>query len=365
MRNASLLRLAVILPLTLLVGACSRSGGENANGNPLAIGGISADNAEMLARSALNMISEVIAMGNIATDMIELGTPIVGASGTSIAADHNLVVPIPPPSSSHPDGCPGNGVEFNQISYLSFDPGFQLPPGDVLHVPLGGCQLEGVLVQDGFMDIAAVEVTNDRSALPQGPWTYEGVVSLGPIDLEYGNDTRASLTNKIGYSAQMAAGVLTTRLAIARDPDPGIPDIQGGLNAQHVLGSLTVNYQLRPFYIVTEEDGNDGSYRVDIGRNPDNQDSLLDRYTSSPNAEVILRVTTLDPVTWAGGRPSALTDLPTSGTVELAQTNCNSCGSSIRVTVTSEGVTMVVNYSGGTVTRDVDWATLLSPPDPV
>ena len=340
----------LITAVTLLTVSCghNNAGGTiigGGGGNPQAISGITADNAELLTRSSLEMISKVLVIGNIATRMIEIGLPIL--------SDHSQVIDIPE--------CPGGSTEANQISYLSFSPGFNLPPGDALHVALQDCQLENFLVT-GFMDLAGLTV--DTAGAPS-QWHYGSVFQVSLTFLNTNNTYTWIGGDPITYSAVMSNGVLTTTLRINPSTAP-----QGGLNASgpcadanNCPGPTDVNFQIRPFYMVAVDDSNNGHYTVSIGPDPNNQPSVIDRYTQSPNAEILLRTATTgdNPILWTNGRPALYTDVPASGELQLTQTTCGACW--ILATVNNTGVTLTVSSGGSMTTKSSDWTTLLSTPE--
>lgn len=352
----------VTASIFLVLGGCSKSGGDPNLGPPTPPGSgtideITADNAELLTRSSLDLIGKLVVIGNIAVAMVKDSIAMLNGPGL---VSQQTFIDIPECAAS-PDGY---GFETNRITYMHFNPGFRLPPGDALHVAFSNCALEGVLVDDTFIDIAGLDIGGDPSAA-SGDWSIGAVISMSPARIINGNSTHTSITDTMTLTATRASGIVTMTLAVGTDAGSGQI---GGLNAQQFLipqvsGARPVNYQLRPFYIRTIDNLNSLSYTLAVLAHPTDGASALSRYMSNPSSEISLRIATNStPVLWSGGRPEHYTDTPVSGAVRLTETGCTTCGN-ILATVQSDGVALTVNDGAAVTTGFSDWATLLSAPD--
>lgn len=348
--------------ILMLLGGCSSSetrmpGDDNGNpDDPLAVDEITSENAVMLSRSSLDLVSRLVVIGHIAIAMVRDSMDIMN-NPSRVQGD---LVNIPECASSPA----GYGPETNRITYMVFGDGFRLPAGDALHVALAQCTVEGNLLDNSFVDIAGLEISGDPSAA-SGNWSIEAFISLGPVQFINDNGTLTSITDNIIMTASRSSGVTTMTLAVGSDAGTGQV---GGLNAQlmsypPVSGVRAINYQLRPFYLVVTDDANTQEYSVAVQSHPTDGASILNRYVSNPSSEILLRVSTnSSPVLWSAGRPDDFSDTPAAGAVRFSETDCTSCGS-ILATVQGDGVALTIN-DGAAVTSDiVEWADLVAPPD--
>jgi hypothetical protein len=365
----------IVLVMSLLIGACGSrgagGGGTSGGGGTISTVSVTADNAEPLTQASLDLISKIAVIGNIALDMIKLGVQ----SQPDPSKWTNGATPIDVPCKT-----PISGTEYNQISYQTLTGSFFEPPGPALHVPLYSCEIENVVINAGTMDIAGVSFDDPTFQNPS--WNVSAVIVLSPFEIWNDNGMLYSVTDKIYYTAAMDNGKLMTTLRIQYDPDPGIPAQQAGLNAQYVQNlappakpSSAVNYQLRPFNIVTTDDPNTGNYSVRFVRDPSNRLSSIDRYTctlgsdgrcTNVQGEIKFDVQTPQDIVWLGGRPAVYSDMPIQGQVQFDQndgcTSARTCGS-IFATVTNQGVALTGTTSNGEpIQQSFSWSTLLSPP---
>lgn len=361
-----LFRWSAIAGLLLLVGCSGGSGGNPATlpspppgdgpqevDESLVAGELTDANAELVARSSLQTLSDVVAVANIATAIAREYLYLVQAPG-----GFNPGTPGMPISqcTGSPDGF---SIETNEVSRREFKAGFELPPGPVLHVALSNCDFEGVWIS-GFIEIAGItHLGSDPSG--DGDWTLEAVLGLGPVEILHDNGTATSITDKMTYLATMQGGVLTTRITIAADPERGE---MGGLNTQHYIAPLgansaIVNHQFRPFRVRTVDDPNTGEYSLAIEPGPEGP-SLLSRYTLRPIAEVLMEVETTTAARWEGGRPASYGDVPVAGEIRFVE-QCDDCAT-LLATVQDDGVMLTVDTGTAITTRYSDWQTLLAPP---
>jgi hypothetical protein len=343
----------------LLLGGCSKSSGDPnlTPPNPPdsgAIDEITSENAQLLTRSSLDLISKLVTLGNIGVAMVKDSVDMLNSPGLASGQSY---IDIPECAAG------GYGFETNRIMYMHFDTGFRLPPGDALHVGFSNCALEGVLVDDTFIDIAGLEISGDPTT--SGNWSIEAVISLSPARIINSNSTHTSITDTMAMTVTRSNGVVTMTLAVGADADTGQI---GGLNAQQFLmpqvsGARPVNYQLRPFYIRVIDDSNTQVYSLAVLAHPTEGGSTLNRYMSNPNSEIRLRIeTNSSPVLWNTGRPDDYTDTPASGAVRLTEIDCTGCGN-ILATVQDDGVALTINDGAAVTTQFSDWSTLLSAPD--
>lgn len=352
----------VVAGIFLLLGGCSTNDADtnppsNDPSDALAIDRITSDNAELLTRSSLDLIGKLVVIGNIALSMVKDSIEMLNSPGL---VSLQTFIDIPECAAA------GYGLETNRITYWDIASGFRLPAGDALHVTFVNCSLEGVLVDDTFMDIAGLDISGDPST-DAGDWSIDAVISLSPARILNSNGTDTSITDTMGLAASRSNGVVTMTLAVGADIGTGQI---GGLNAQQfavpqVSGMRPVNYQLRPFYIEAVDDTNTQLYTLTVQPHPTEGASALNRYMSTPASEIHLRIATnSSPVLWTGGRPQAYTEAPLSGAVRLTQTDCSSCGN-ILAAVQGDGVALTINDGSAVTTEFSEWATLLSAPDMV
>lgn len=346
--------------LLLLVGCSTNDTDPNPPSDDpsdaLTIERITSGNAELLTRSSLDLISKLVILGNIAVAMVKNSIEMLNSPGL---VSLQTSIDIPQCAAA------GFGLETNRITYWDIASGFRLPAGDALHVAFVNCTLEGVRVDDTFMDIAGLDISGDPSA-NTGSWSIEAVISLSPAHIINGNGTDTSITDTMGLTVTQSNGVVTMTLAVGADAGTGQI---GGLNAQQfavpqVSGVRPVNYQLRPFYIEAIDDSNTQIYSLAVQAHPSEGASVLNRYMSNPESTIRLRIATnSSPVLWDGGRPQRYTDIPQSGgAVRLTEIDCSTCGY-ILAAVQDDGVALTINDGSAVTTQFSEWATLLSAPD--
>lgn len=362
--KASSAYLVLLLAAVLLLGGCSGCSSEDDETGPptpdpdpdpslslpTPIDEITAENAELLTQSVMAMIARLTLIGDITTQMVHKGAVLL----TNPSRQFGDAILMPDCNESID---PGPGT--NQLSYEFNNPGFFVPPGEALRAVFFQCSIEGLLV-DGTLEIAAISHSGDLASAVND-WSFQATAVLGPFQINNGNETRTSYTDKFFYTVTRTGGVLTADIRIAADPSAGII---GGMNAEHYLTVPlqplgVVNYQFRPFRITIVDNGDTGEYSLVVQASLEGA-SRLNRYTTSPSSEIIVTVATTGstPITWQAGKPASLLDVPFSGEIKLVNAN-----HSIVATVESDGVLLTIDLGSSVVTESIDWAELLSAPE--
>ncbi len=363
--KASSAYLTLILAAVLLLGGCSSCSSDNEAAGPTPppdpdpdpsvtlptpIDEITAEDAELLTQSVMAMVGRLALIGDITTTMVHKGAGLL----TNPSRQRGDAVLMPECNASIE---PGPGT--NQLSYEVNNSGFFVPPGEALRAAFFQCSIEGLLV-DGTLEIAAILHSGDLASAVNN-WNFQATAVLGPFQINNGNGTRTSYTDKFVYSASRTGGVLTADIRIAADPSAGII---GGLNAEHFLTQPThplsvVNYQFRPFRITIIDNDDTGEYSLVVQASLEG-DSRLNRYTTSPSSEIIVTVATTGstPITWQAGKPASFLDVPFAGEIKLVNSN-----RSIVATVESDGVLLTIDLGSSVVTESIDWSDLLLAPE--
>jgi hypothetical protein len=350
------------LPALLLLGACSTEGLDSSSASsqpltdeapaPVLLEAVTADDAVLLARSTLDAIGKLAAIGDVTLAMIARGAPLLGGG-----FDPNTPAAVIAMPECNAGIEPGPGS--NQLSYVFYDGGFEVPGGDALRAEFEQCEVGGLLI-DGTLHIAGIGFGGDLASTAND-WSFTATVVMGPIEIYNADGSLSTYTDEFRYIATRSGGVLSIDMEVGAEPDAGIT---GGLNAQHHREQLidndsAINYQFRPFAISLVDDGGSGAYTLAVRAHGSDGVSRIERYTNTPASEIRLTVANTADVRWQGGKPDGYAIAPDSGEIAL-----NSEDGGILVTVDAGGVVLTVNDGGAVTTQAVDWAELLSTPSP-
>ena len=313
---------------------------------------ISTVNAGGLASSSLEIIAEVISIGNIATAMVTDGASLLTAVDT--------VSGTKAPMSQ----CPG---QIGQLTFQVFQSGNFLPAGKDLNAMFSRCTIEHVLVT-GSLDISAIKITGTPGNSIGADWRVSGLISLNGLTIQHQNSLETVFTNQFNYSAAMVNGVLTSTLDI-----PNASNNTGGINAEQIVSATNhLNYLVAPFFIIVQENKPASRYSITVIDHPTLGPSKINRYTSTkpPGAlgwqslgddTEVLAGTPTRPFFWQQGKPDIFATAPVDGEIILSDTLASS---SVTVTIRNDtgvgGVVLSID-DGTTVTSQfLDWQKLLN-----
>lgn len=313
---------------------------------------ISAVNAELLARSSLDIVAKLVNTGRLVTAMIQDSASLITADSTRSGTSVDALA------------CQGGAAGMNRITFAVFQPGYFLPPGKNLNGFFDHCASNGVELS-GLLDLSALQVTGDPSAAV-GDWQVSGILSFSGLIFHNADGTETTFTNKLRYSVARSNGVLTTIL-----------DIES-MNAEHAVDAEThVNYLLEPFYLRTIADEAAGRYSLLIAPGPTTGASVLNRYTTrySLNGQGVMAWQSIgddielvvnaeaNPPTWQASRPDLYSEAPVAGEIRFSD---RTGSRSITATVSNGGgnTVVILNVDEGTTVSSqfADWQTLVSTP---